>query len=188
MTSLLKLLVIGGSAGSLDVLLRLLPALDNSWPLAMIIVLHRKNDNDLLLTELLAGKTMLYVKEAEEKDELLPGVIYIAPSDYHLLIEPDGSLTLDDSEKVNYCRPSIDVTFTSAAEVFGSRLYCLLLSGANMDGSGGLIAARELGAFTAVQDPEEAEVSFMPRHALNSTAVDKVLTMTEMIGFVKSLQ
>ena len=188
MTPLPKLLVIGGSAGSLDVLLKLLPTLDNSWPLAMIIVLHRKNDNDSLLTELLAGKTMLSVKEAEEKDVLMPGIIYITPSDYHLLIEPDGSLTLDDSEKVNYSRPSIDVTFTSAAEVFGTNLYCLLLSGANMDGADGLIAARELGAFTAVQDPEEAEVSFMPRHALNISAVDRVLTMNEMIDFVKSLR
>jgi two-component system chemotaxis response regulator CheB len=188
MTPLPKLLVIGGSAGSLDVLLRLLPAMDNSWPLAMIIVLHRKNDNDSLLTELLAAKTTLSVKEAEEKDVLMPGMIYITPSDYHLLIEPDGSLTLDDSEKVNYSRPSIDVTFTSAAEVFGNKLYCILLSGANMDGADGLIAARESGAFTAVQDPEEAEVSFMPRHALNISSVDRVFTMNEMIEFVRALQ
>jgi two-component system chemotaxis response regulator CheB len=188
MTPLPKLLVIGGSAGSLDVLLKLLPAMDNSWPLAMIIVLHRRNDNDSLLTELLAAKTTLVVKEAEEKDVLMPGMIYITPSDYHLLIEPDGSLTLDDSEKINYSRPSIDVTFMSAAEVFGPDLYCLLLSGANMDGADGLIAARERGAFTAVQDPEEAVVSFMPRHALNHSSVDRVLTMNEMIDFVKSLQ
>jgi two-component system chemotaxis response regulator CheB len=188
MTPLPKLMVIGGSAGSLDVLLKLLPSLDNSWPLAMIIVLHRKNDNDSLLPQLLAAKTTLSVKEVEEKDVLMPGVIYITPSDYHLLVEPDGSLTLDDSEKVNYSRPSIDVTFTSAAEVFGSDLYCLLLSGANMDGADGLIAARELGAFTAVQDPEEAEVSFMPRHALNISSVDRVLTMREMIEFVNSLK
>jgi two-component system chemotaxis response regulator CheB len=188
MTLLPKLLVIGGSAGSLDVLLKLLPALDTSWPLSMIIVLHRKNDNDSLLTELLASRTKLAVKEAEEKDVLMPGVIYITPSDYHLLIERDGSLTLDDSEKVNYSRPSIDVTFMSAAEVFGDRLYCILLSGANMDGAEGLATAQELGAFTAVQDPEEAEVSFMPRNALNSTSVDRVLTMQEMIAFVKSLE
>jgi two-component system chemotaxis response regulator CheB len=188
MTPLPKLLVIGGSAGSLDVLLNLLPALDASWPLSMIIVIHRKNDNDSLLTALLTGRTKLSVKEAEEKDVLMPGVIYVTPSDYHLLIEPDYSLTLDDSEKVNYSRPSIDVTFASAAEVFGDRLYCILLSGANMDGADGLAAAHELGAFTAVQDPEEAEVSFMPRHALNSTTVDRVLTIQEMIEFVKSLE
>lgn len=188
MISLPKLLVIGGSAGGLDVLLKLLPELDKSWPLSMIVVLHRKNDNDTLLTQLLSAKTVLPVKEAEEKDVLMPGVIYVTPPDYHLLIEPDGSLTLDDSEKVHYSRPSIDVTFSSAAEVFGSKMYCLLLSGANMDGAGGLIAARASGAYTIVQDPNDAEVSFMPKHALNSTAVDKVLTVAEIVSFITSLR
>jgi len=187
MTSLPKLLVIGGSAGGLDVLLKILPELDNSWPLSMIIVLHRKNDNDTLLTELLAAKTKLHVKEAEEKDVLMPGVIYVTPSDYHLLIEPDGSLTLDDSEKVHYSRPSIDVTFTSAAEVFGDKLYCLLLSGANMDGAAGLAVTKRLGGYTVVQNPDEAGVSFMPKHAINSTQVDRVLSVAEIVEFVKTL-
>lgn len=187
MTLLPKLLLIGGSAGSLDTLLQLLPQLPGNWPLCMIIVLHRKNDNDSLLTSLLSAKTILPVKEAEEKDILMPGTIYIVPSDYHLLIEPNGSVTLDDSEKVNYSRPSIDVTFISAAEVFGRRLYCLLLSGANSDGAEGLAVARSMGAFTAVHDPKEAEVSFMPRHALEVTAVDRILTLQEMLGFVKRL-
>lgn len=179
--------MIGGSAGSLDVLMQLLPALSPSWPLAMIIVLHRKNDNDTLLTELLSAKTCLPVKDAEEKDVLMPGRIYVAPADYHLLIEPDGSLTLDASEKVHYSRPSIDVTFMSAAEVFGERLYCILLSGANMDGAEGLQTTRELGGFAAVQDPAEAEVAFMPRYAMNTAAVNKVFTIREMIGFVTGL-
>jgi two-component system chemotaxis response regulator CheB len=187
MTSLPKLLVIGGSAGSLDVLLRLLPQLATGWPLAMIIVLHRKNDSDTLLSGLLAARTSLSVKDAEEKDVLMPGCIYIAPADYHLLIEPDGSLTLDASEKVHYSRPSIDVTFMSAAEVFGNRLYCLLLSGANADGAEGLYTVRELGGFTAVHDPAEAEVSFMPRHAMDITEVDKVLGTEEILRFVKEL-
>ncbi|WP_238430232.1 chemotaxis protein CheB [Chitinophaga agri] len=179
--------MIGGSAGSLDVLMQLLPALAPAWPLAMIIVLHRKNDHDTLLTELLSAKTLLPVKDAEEKDVLMAGRIYVAPADYHLLIEPDGSLTLDASEKVHYSRPSIDVTFMSAAEVFRERLYCILLSGANVDGAEGLQTVRELGGFTAVQDPAEAEVAFMPRHAMNTAAVNKVLTIQEMIRFVKGL-
>ncbi|MVT12193.1 chemotaxis protein CheB [Chitinophaga tropicalis] len=182
-----KLLVIGGSAGSLDILMQLLPELEADWPLAMIIVLHRKSDSDMLLARLLAGKTCLPLKEADEKDLLLPGHIYIAPSDYHLLIEPDGSLTLDASEKVNYSRPSIDVTFMSAAEVFGDRLYCILLSGANIDGTEGLKEVKELGGFIAVQDPEEAEVAFMPKHAMTVVPVDKVLGIREMISFVKEL-
>jgi two-component system chemotaxis response regulator CheB len=187
MTSLPKLLVIGGSAGSLEVLMKLLPELKPEWPLAVIIVLHRRTDSDTLLSELLASKTSLSVKDAEEKDILLPGCIYVAPSDYHLLIEPDGSLTLDASEKVHYSRPSIDVTFMSAAEVFGSRLYCILLSGANVDGAEGLQVVQELGGFTAVQDPATAEVSFMPKHAINTVKVDKVFDIGGMITFVKGL-
>lgn len=188
MRSLPTLLVIGGSAGSLDVLLQLLPELEPAWPLAMIIVLHRRADSDTLLSELLSSKTCLSVKEAEEKDILLPGCIYVAPADYHLLIEPDGSLTLDASEKVHYSRPSIDVTFMSAAEACGSHLYCLLLSGANMDGAAGLQTVHDLGGFTAVQDPETAEASFMPKHAINTVSVDKVLNIREMIDFVKELK
>ena len=188
MRSLPTLLVIGGSAGSLDVLMHLLPELQPDWPLAMIIVLHRKADSETLLSDLLATKTCLRVKEAEEKDILLPGCIYVAPADYHLLIEPDGSLTLDASEKVHYSRPSIDVTFMSAAEVCGSRLYCLLLSGANMDGAEGLQMVHESGGFTAVQDPETAEVPFMPKYAINTATVNKVLNLREMIDFVKDLK
>lgn len=187
MTSLPKLLVIGGSAGSLEVLLQILPELKPEWPLAVIIVLHRKTDSDTLLSELLSTKTSLSVKDAEEKDVLIPGCMYVAPSDYHLLIEPDGSLTLDASEKVHYSRPSIDVTFMSAAEVFGSRLSCLLLSGANVDGAEGLQAVQELGGFTAVQDPGTAEVSYMPKHAINTVKVDKVFNIGEMVAFIKGL-
>lgn len=188
MMSHLKLLVIGGSAGSLDILLQLLPELGPQWPLAMIIVLHRKTDSDTVLADLLSSKTSLSVKDAEEKDILSPGCIYIAPSDYHLLIEPDGSLTLDASEKVHYSRPSIDVTFMSAAEVFGNRLYCLLLSGANVDGAEGLQLVHDLGGFTAVQDPQTADVSFMPKHAISTAHVDKILNIQEMIAFVKDLE
>lgn len=188
MTSLPKLLIIGGSAGSLEVLLQLLPELETGWPLAMIIVLHRKNDSDTLLTELLAAKTSLPVKDAEEKDVLQPGAIYVAPSDYHLLIEPDGSLTLDDSEKVHFSRPSIDVTFMSAAEVCRDRLYCVLLSGANVDGAEGLQTVHDLGGCTVVQSPDEAVVSFMPRHAIHKAQVDKVFGIREMIAFIKDLK
>ncbi|SHN23000.1 chemotaxis protein CheB [Chitinophaga sp. CF418] len=188
MTPLPKLLVIGGSAGSLDVLIQLLPELEPEWPLAMIIVLHRKAGSDTLLSELLSAKTCLSVKEAEEKDMLLPGCIYVAPADYHLLIEPDGSLTLDASEKVHYSRPSIDVTFISAAEVCGGHLYCLLLSGANMDGAEGMQAVHESGGFTSVQDPATAEAPFMPKYAINTARVDKVFNIREMIDFVKGLK
>jgi two-component system, chemotaxis family, protein-glutamate methylesterase/glutaminase len=185
---MMSLLVIGGSAGSLDTLLQLLPALPADWQPAMIIVLHRKNDNDALLTSLLAAKTVLPVKEVEEKDVLLPGHIYLVPSDYHLLIEPDYSLTLDDSEKVNFSRPSIDVTMMSAAGVFGEQLTCLLLSGANSDGVEGLRVAKQLGAHTMAIDPKEAVVDFMPKQAIRSNVIQRVLTVSEIISTVKMLK
>lgn len=110
-----------------------------------------------------------------DKDEILPGVIYLAPPDYHVLIEKDKTITLDDSEKINYSRPSIDVTFECAAEVYGEKLICVLLSGANADGVDGLVKARKLGAYIVVQDPESAEVPFMPQSAVNTVEIDLIL-------------
>lgn len=95
-------------------------------PFPIIIVLHRKNSSDSVLTDVFASKTALVVKEAEEKDSLTAGCIYIAPADYHLLIEKDHTLSLDFSEKVNFSRPGIDVTFETAAEAFQSELACPL--------------------------------------------------------------
>ena len=129
-----QLLIIGGSAGSLKVLVGVLPLLKSMLNIALVIVLHRKNANEELLAEVLSAKTTLRVKEAEEKEEIVPGVIYLAPADYHLFIEKDHTFSLDASEKVNFSRPSIDVTIESAAYIYGEKLVCLLLSGANTDG------------------------------------------------------
>jgi len=112
------LVVIGGSAGSLDVILQMLPFLKADLRLPLIIVLHRKISFDSALTDLFAGKTPLIVKEAEEKEELKAGVIYIAPADYHLLVEANHTLSIDYSERIHYSRPSIDVTFETAADAW----------------------------------------------------------------------
>ncbi|MGY0039472.1 chemotaxis protein CheB [Pedobacter sp. NJ-S-72] len=104
-------LIIGGSAGSLDVLLKVLPALDDTLSFPIIIVVHRKHGADSLLPELLSGRTDLIVKEIDEKEPIRAGTIYVAPSDYHTLIEKDKSFSLDYSEKINYSRPAIDATF-----------------------------------------------------------------------------
>lgn len=169
------LLVIGGSAGSLSVVLKIVPLLKRAMELAVLIVFHRKQSEDSALVDVLTSRTEMAVKEADDKDDLTPGVIYLAPADYHVLIEKDHSLTLDDSEKVNFSRPSIDVTFESAAEVFGDKLFCLLLSGANADGVEGLRVARGMGACTLAQDPATAEVAFMPRQAVEKAVVDKII-------------
>lgn len=182
-----RLLVIGGSAGSLDVLLQVLPAIDPRTTIPIVIVLHRKTSSDNLLADLLASRTSLQVKEVDEKEIIRPGYIYIAPADYHLLLEADLSFSLDYSEKVNYSRPSIDVVFQSAADVFGPSLFCLLLSGGNADGTEGFRYVRSKGGTTLVQDPETAEVDYMPRNALVHHCVDKVLRIEDIAVFINRL-
>lgn len=161
-----QLLVIGGSAGSLSVVLKIIPLLKKGMNIAVIIIFHRKSSEDNTLIEVLSGRTEFIVKEADDKDEILPGVIYIAPADYHVLIEKDRTLSLDASEKINYSRPSIDVTFESAAEAYTNSLIAMLLSGANADGVKGLLLAKKLGAYIIIQDPSSAEVPYMPEQAL----------------------
>src|SRR3982750_938634 len=132
-----KVFIIGGSSGSFDVLLHLLSHLQPLGKTAIIIVLHRKNAYDTALTDVLSYRTAIEIKEAEEKEPLLPGTIYLAPADYHLLIEKDYTFSLDASERINYSRPSIDVCFETAAEAFGQKLVGILLSGSNIDGTNG---------------------------------------------------
>jgi two-component system chemotaxis response regulator CheB len=182
-----SLLVIGGSAGSLEVILKLLATLADRLSLAIIIVMHRKSTADSSFIEFLASRTSHPLKEAEDKDPIVPGYIYIAPADYHLLVEKDKTLSLDFSEKVNYSRPSIDVTFETAAEAYGNSLACLLLSGASVDGTGGLKVVKQLGGLTMVQNPTNAEVAYMPEQAIASVEVDFIVNDSEMAQVINSL-
>lgn len=161
------LIIIGGSSGSLDALLSILPSLKKNFSIPIVVVLHRSLQADNSLADLLASRTLLHVKEADEKDVLEKNWLYIAPPDYHLLIEDDGSLALDHSEKINYSRPSIDVSFISAAAAYKNRLTAILLSGANADGAAGLKTVSECGGKTMVQNPAEAIVSYMPEQAIS---------------------
>src|SRR6476661_4202191 len=133
-----QVFLIGGSAGSLKILLEVLPHLDKNLKFPIVIILHRKRSMDSPLSDLLKVRSGLEIIEAEEKQKLMPGIIYLAPPDYHLLIEKDLSFSLDFSEKLNYSRPSIDVTFISASQVYNENTTALLLSGANADGVEGL--------------------------------------------------
>ena len=180
-------LLIGGSAGSLDVLLKVLPDLKSALVFPIVIVLHRKPGKESLLTDLLNTKTNLKVKEIEEKEQLTPGIIYIAPPSYHLLIEKNKTFSLDASEKINFSRPSIDVSFTSAAEIFGRNLVAILLSGANSDGSDGLQKVHQNGGYTIVQNPDSAVARFMPEYALGHVKINSVLNPEEMASFINQL-
>jgi len=180
-------LIIGGSAGSLDALLEIFPALSNEINFPIILVTHRKPGNDSLLTDLLQNRTGLRVREVEEKEKILPGTVYIAPADYHLLLEQNETFSLDYSEKVNYSRPSIDVTFQSATEVFKNGLVCILLSGSNADGVEGLKAANNSGGLVVVQNPDTAIMPYMPQQALNSLKNSVVLDAFDMANFINKL-
>ena len=121
-----RLLVIGGSAGSLQVVLSMLLAMGREYPLPVILILHRNSSVESYLEDLLSSRTRLVIREVEEKEVLKPGTVYVCPADYHVLVERDRSLSLDYSERVNHCRPSIDVTMRSAADVFGAGLVAVL--------------------------------------------------------------
>ena len=182
-----RYLVIGGSAGSLEVILDLVPGLPTPPNAVVIIVVHRKKDNDSILVSLLSSRTSLPVREVEDKETIQPNTIYLAPPDYHLLIERADLFSLDSSEKVHYSRPSIDVTFESVAEAFGHRVIGVLLSGANADGAAGIAKIQQNGGYTIVQDPSTADVGYMPQQALALTPVDSVLPAGKIAGLLQKL-
>jgi len=180
-------LIIGGSAGSLDVLLEIFPQLNPDLNFPIILVVHRKASNESLLTDLIRNRTSLQVSEAEEKELLTAGKVFIAPADYHLLIEEDRSISLDYSEKINYSRPSIDVTFQSAAEVFKAGLVCILLSGSNADGVEGLKSVNNFGGKVVIQNPNTAIMPYMPQQAVLQVQPNVVLDGHDMAAFINKL-
>lgn len=171
---------IGTSAGGFRALTRLLGALPGSFPLPIAIVQHMEAHSESYLAEHLNGISSLRVKEAEDKDALEPGVAYIAPPNYHLLVEPDRSLSLSVDERVNHCRPAIEPLFESAADVFGAGLIGILLTGANADGAKGIKRIKACGGFAIVQDPSTAEVPYMPQAGLAAAKVDRVVSLEEI--------
>lgn len=183
-----KMIVIGGSAGSLEIVLTLLEKIIIRDTCCLVIVLHRKNSDSSVLTELFSYKSHNTVKEAEDKEQIRARTIYIAPAGYHLLIEQNKIFALDSSEKINYSRPSIDVTFEQAGEVFKSYCTGILLSGANSDGAEGLSFIKQCGGITVVQDPSTAEVNYMPQSALNIFTPDHILVPSAIADFINNIQ
>lgn len=186
MTRDIQLIVIGGSAGSLQPVLRILTYLKADFSIPVLLVLHRNNQFDSSLKELLSAKISLTPKEVEEKEKIRSGFVYICPADYHVLIEKDHTLSLDISEKINFSRPSIDVVFESAAAVYANKLVSILLSGANADGTEGLVQVKKHGGIAVVQQPEDAVVSYMPANALRKIQADYILSSNEIAGFLNS--
>lgn len=181
-------IVMGVSAGGLHALQTVLPALPAHFPLPIAIVQHLDPKADTYLAEILNRHCAITVKEAEDKEALKPGVAYLAPPGYHLLIEPDRSFSLSVDEKVNYSRPSIDLLFESAADAFGQMLIGVVLTGANADGANGLKAIKTYGGVTIVQNPATAEVSYMPQAALETAArVDYIANLERIAPLLVQL-
>lgn len=175
-----RALIIGGSAGSVGALLQILPVLPGNYPLPVLIVVHLPPDKDCPLAGLLNARCQLTVKEAEDKEPVRPGVIYLAPPNYHLLVERDFHLSLSLDEPVLFSRPSIDVLFESAADAYGPSLAAVVLTGASSDGARGLRAVGAAGGRAWVQDPATAEASIMPEAALAACPEARAMDLTRL--------
>ncbi|RJQ14772.1 MAG: hypothetical protein C4560_11750 [Nitrospiraceae bacterium] len=180
-------IVIGSSAGGMRALTAILSSLAAGFTLPVIIVQHQQQSDYNYLAHLLNEKCPLTVKDAEEKESIRPGTVYIAPPGYHLMIENDRTFSLSMFEPVNFARPSIDVLFESAADVYGEKLIGIILTGANDDGSRGLKRVKELGGLAIVQDPATAEASSMPKAAIEATGVDQILPFERIGGFLSDM-
>ncbi|MGC2399580.1 MAG: chemotaxis protein CheB [Acidobacteriaceae bacterium] len=176
--------VIGVSAGGLGALKVILPALPASFPLPIAVVQHRDERSDGFLAAYLNAMSKIGVSEAEDKEPFRPGHAYLAPAGYHLLIEADRTLSLTVDQRVNYCCPSIDVLFESAADAFAESLIGVVLTGANADGAQGLKVIKARGGLTIVENPQTASVSAMPRAALRATSVDHVADLPRIAQFL----
>lgn len=175
--------IIGASAGAVEALSRLLPLLPADFSAPVVVVVHLPARQPSLLCQIFAPRCQLPVCEAQDKLPLEKGVIYFAPPDYHLLIESSETFALSVEEPVNWSRPSIDVLFESAAEVYGPRLLALILTGASHDGSRGAAAVRSAGGTLAVQEPGTAHADLMPLSAIKAATPQLIGSLDELASF-----
>jgi len=180
-------IVMGASAGGLHALQAILSQLPTNFQLPIMIVQHRPPVADDFLLLALANSCSLQIKEADQHDSVQSGEVYLAPANYHLLVERDRTLSLSIDAKVCLSRPSIDVLFDTAADTYQGNLIGIILTGANHDGTAGLKKIKARGGLTIAQDPTTAEVGIMPRSAIRANAVDKVLTLADIAAFLNHI-
>ncbi|MDF2448562.1 MAG: chemotaxis protein CheB [Bacteroidota bacterium] len=179
-------IVIGVSAGGMNVMKQLFAALPHNFQLPIIIISHIGARSDNQWIHILNNTCSLTIKEADEKEKIRPGFIYFPPPNYHLMIENDKTFSLTIDAKVNYARPSIDVLFESAADAYGRHLIGIILTGSNSDGTLGLQRIKDQGGLTIVQDPSDAEYNPMPKSA-TSIKPDHILPFKEILLFLTNL-
>ncbi|MHB1359532.1 MAG: chemotaxis protein CheB [Rhodocyclaceae bacterium] len=187
MARLFKAVVVGVSTGGVLALQKLLGQLPADFHLPILIVQHIGPDAGGGLAKLLDERCALRVKEADEQDAILPGTVYLAPPNYHLLVEREGCLSLSADPYVSFARPSVDVLFESAAAAFGPQLIGVVLTGANFDGSRGLMTIKQKGGVAIVQDPADAEARQMPQATIAATGADYVLALDGMAALLQKL-
>jgi two-component system chemotaxis response regulator CheB len=180
-------IVIGASAGGVGALSVLLPALPEACMAPVFVVIHLPRDRPSLLVDVFSHKCSLEVREAQDKEPVAAGTVYFAPANYHLLVDQGPQLALSADDLVHHSRPSIDVLFESAADVYRERLLGIILTGANEDGAAGLAAVHDAGGITVVQAPETAQSPLMVLSALKLRPPDLVLPLEEIAVLLRTL-
>ena len=173
-------IVIGVSSGGMNAMKILFSLLPMEFNIPIVIVRHISPRSDSQWIKLLNDKSNLHIKEADEKEKIESGNIYIAPPNYHLMIEKDKTFSLTIDERVNFARPSIDVLFESAAEAYTNKLIGIVLTGSNNDGTKGIKRIKECGGLTIVQNPETAESAYMPASAIDAIKPDYILSLVDI--------
>ncbi len=180
--------VIGASAGALEALSIILPALPANYGLPVLVVVHLPPDKRSVLADLFQAKCRIVVCEAEDKEPISGGTAYFAPPDYHLQVETDKSLSLSDDEPVLYSRPSLDVLFESAADAYGPGLIAIVLTGASEDGAKGLRTVVDAGGTAIVQNPQGAYAVAMPKAAIAKCPSAQVMSLKEIAAYLQDVE
>jgi len=183
-----KAVIIGGSAGSFQVVTKILNSLPRTFPVPVLLCLHRLKHVRSGFVEALSLKSSIPVEEPYDKELLKPGKAYLAPANYHMFVELANRIALSTEDTVNHSRPSIDLSFITAANAYREKLVGIILSGANKDGACGLKKVHDNGGIAIVQDPNECEVKTMTQSALQLTKVDFVYSTDQIISYLQKLK
>lgn len=180
-------IVIGSSAGGIDALSQIIKNLKPSFSIPILITQHIGASSENYLVQHLNKLTHLHVKEATDKEQIAQGYVYLAPPNYHLLVEEDFSISLTVDEKVSYARPSIDVLFETAARAFQNHLIAVILTGANNDGTAGAAVVKQFGGFIIAQEPGSAYIATMPQSVIHNVGADRIGNLLEIGEILNSI-
>ncbi len=180
-----KAIVIGGSAGSFQPVTKILSSLREKFDMPIFVCLHRLKHIRSGYVEALSIKTKCSIVEPFDKDKIKTGTVYLAPSNYHMLIEIDNTISLSTEKPVNHSRPAIDLLFETASYAYNDKLIGIILSGANSDGAAGLRVIQERGGVAIVQDPNDAQIKTMPKEALKETNTENIFSLNQIIDYIK---